>query len=371
MKVRIAVVGIGDVARRHYLPEISRLEGKAEISIVCGRQPERARQAAEEYHVPRWTVDVEEAIGSDIDAVVNLTPHHAHHDITLAALQMGRHVYTEKPLAMNPADARALRDEAARRGLVLVSAPPVMLFPQVTYVRELVDSGDLGVIRSARAQAIGGIPPWSGYESDPSPYFRPDAGPLVDIGVYPLHALTGLVGPAESVLAMSRRTRERFVIGDGPLRDKVVPVECDDHWQLLVGLRDCIGSVEASFATAPSAALECELRGDAGAVAFSVLDSAAPVRVRRPGAGWTDVTLAHGRGSGADLMLGILHLIDCISSSRPTLASADHAIHVLDILASARRSAALGKLIELGSLTGAPLDALSPEDARRESSPRI
>lgn len=357
MKVRIAVVGVGDVARRHYLPEISRLQGKAEISIVCGRQPERVRRAAEEYRVPRWTVDVEEALGSDIDAVVNLTPHHTHRDITWAALQMGRHVYTEKPLAMNPADARALRDEAARRGLVLVCAPPVMLFPQVTYVRQLLDSGDLGIIRSARAQAIGGIPPWPGYESDPSPYFRPDAGPLVDIGVYPLHALTGLLGPAESVSAMSRRTRESFVIGDGPLRGTVVPVDCEDHWQLLVELHSCIGSVEASFATARSAAQECELRGDAGAVAFSVLDGAAPVRILRPGAGWTDVTLPRGGESGADLMLGILHLIDCISDGRPTLASADHAVHVLDILAAARQSTALGKLIELESVPSATPDA--------------
>jgi predicted dehydrogenase len=348
--VRLAVVGVGDVARHHYLPEISRLEGKAEISIVCGRQSERARRVAREYDVPQWTVDVEEAIGGDIDAVINLTPTHMHRNITWAALQMGRHVYTEKPLAMNPADARTLRDEAVRRGLVLVCAPPVMLFPQVTYVRQLLDSGGLGVIRSVRAQAIGGIPPWSGYESDPSPYFSPDAGPLVDIGVYPLHALTGLLGPAESVLAMSRRTRENFVIRDGPLREKVVSVECEDHWQLLVELGGCIGSVEASFATVQSAALECELRGDAGAVAFSVLDSAAPVRVLRPGAaGWTDVMLAHERESSADLMLGVLHLIDCISNGRPTLASADHAIHVLDILAAARRSAARGELIELES----------------------
>jgi predicted dehydrogenase len=344
----MAVVGVGEVARRHYLPEISRLGGKAEITIVCGRQAERAQRVAEEFDIPRWTTDVAEAVGSDVDAVVNLTPHHAHRDITRAALQMGRHVYTEKPLAMTPADARELRDGAVRRGLVLVCAPPVMLFPQVTYVRQLLNSGDLGAIRSFRAQAIGGIPPWSGYESDPSPYFGPDAGPLVDIGVYQLHALTGLLGPAESVLAMSRRTRENFVIGDGPLREKVVPVQCEDHWQLLVALPGCIGSVEASFATVESAAPECELRGDAGAVAFSLLGSASPLRVLRPGTGWTDVMVAHERESGADLMLGMLHLVDCISKGRPALASADHAIHVLDILAAARRSAALGKSIEIG-----------------------
>jgi predicted dehydrogenase len=253
---------------------------------------------------------------------------------------------------MDPADARALRDEAVRRELVLVCAPPVMLFPQITYVRKLLDSGDLGTIRSARVQAIGGIPPWTGFASDPSPYFAPAAGPLVDIGVYPLHALTGLLGPAASVMAMSQRTRDDFVIRDGPFRDKVIPVECADHWQLLLGLRGCIASLEAGFATVESAALDCELRGDAGAVAFSVLDGSAPVRVFRPGSGWTDVTLAHERESSADLMLGVLNLIDCMSGGPPTPASADDAIHVLDILAAASRSAELGKLVEVA--TSAP-----------------
>lgn len=349
--LRLAVIGVGDVARHHYLPEAHRLAGKAEITVVCGRHPERAREVADEYGVPRWTCDVREAIDGDADVVVNLTPHDVHRDITQAALQSDCHVFSEKPLAATSADARELGDEAARRGLVLACAPAVMLFRQVSYVGKLLASGDLGEIRSVRAQAIGGMPPWAGFESDPSPYFGPSGGPLVDIGVYPLHALIGLLGPATSVMAMSQRTRDSFVIADGEHRGTVVPVDCQDHWQLLVRTPGCIASVEASFATAKSTSLECEFRGDAGSVAFSVLDHTAPVRVLRSGSTeWDDVRLVHERASGPDLMLGVLHLIDCVLEGRPPLIPADHAIHVLDILAAAGESVTRGESVAVASL---------------------
>jgi len=341
--LRLAVIGVGDVAQRDYLPEAHRLAGIAELTVVCGRHPDRARSVAERY-ASRWSTDYQEAIDSDVDAVVNLTPVDVHYEINRAALRGGRHVYTEKPVAASAAEARELRDLAAGLGLVLVCAPSVLLFPQIRYVRELLASGRLGIIRSARAHANGGVPPWEGYASDPTPFFSAAGGPLVDMGVYPLHALTGLLGPVRQVAALSSRTRDSFVIDDGPFRGKVVPVECEDHWQLVAALPGCVASVEATFATAEGMAPECELRSDQGAVAFSLLDVAAPVRVLEPGAAaWTDVVVAHERSAGPDHILGVLHLAECIASSRPPLASADHAVHVLDVIEAARRAAASGQ----------------------------
>jgi predicted dehydrogenase len=330
----------------------------AELAVVCGRHPDRVRRVADQYQVPHWTVDYREAIESDVDAVVNLTPLDMHHEINRAGLEHGRHVYTEKPLAVSASEARELRDLAARHGLVLVCAPSVLLFPQVRYVHELLVSGHLGVIRSARAHANGGVPPWAGYASDPSPLFSAAAGPLVDMAVYPMHTLTGLLGPVSKVAALARRTRDSFVIDDGPFRGKVVPVECQDHWQLVVELPDCVASVEATFATAESASPECELRSDAGAVAFSLLDVAAPVRVLEPGAdAWAAVAVPHERASGPDHILGVLHMVECVASARRPLASADHAVHVLDVLDAARRAATSGEPVAVDVNAAATLPA--------------
>jgi predicted dehydrogenase len=358
--VRLAVIGAGDVAQRDYLPEAHRLADRAEIVIICGRSPERARRVAGQFGIARWTADYREALATDVDAIVNLTPAPVHEEITRAALEAGLHVYSEKPLAVTAGRARALAAEAAQRGLILVCAPSVLLFPQLAVVREVIEAGDLGAIYSARAQSLGGVPPWEGYDSDPAPFFSAESGPLIDMAVYPLHALTGLLGPVRRVAAMARRTRQSFVIAAGPLSGQVVKIEAEDQWQLVLELGQCIASVEANFATAPSAAAECELRGDLGAIAFSLLDVAAPVSVLRPDAEvFAELPAAAGRDGGPDHILGVIHLAECISSGRAPVASAVHAIHVLDVIEAARRSASSGQAESIEPPAGLRLPELT------------
>ena len=350
-EVRLAVIGVGDVAQRDYLPEFGRLADRATISVVCGRTPERAAAIATEVGAGRWSTDFREvAAAADVDAVVNLTPVFEHHRITRAALAAGKHVYSEKPLGLTAAEARDLDAVATDRGLVLVAAPSVLLFPQVVHVRELLESGALGTVRAATARALGGIPPWEGYHTDPTPFFAAASGPLVDMAVYPLHALTGLLGPARRVAALSQRTRTSFTIGEGPHAGAVVPIESDDLWQVLVELDGCVASVEANFATADSSAPECELRGDRGAVAFSLLDVGAPVSVLLDdGQGWRDVEVAHARAAGPDHILGVEHMVECIRTGAAPIPSAGHAAHVLDILEAARGAAGAAAAIPAGT----------------------
>jgi predicted dehydrogenase len=351
--LRLGVIGVGDVAQRDYLPEAHRLTGTAEIAVVCGRDPGRVRSVASEYGVPAWSTDYEELLSSDIDAVVNLTPAPAHATITRAALRSGRHVYTEKPLASTPAQARKLQDEAVSRGLVLVCAPSVALFPQLQRARDIVASGELGTVWSARAQALGGIPPWDGYDSDPSPYFSADNGPLADMAVYPLHALTALLGPVRRVAAIARRTRDRFTIASGPRSGEVVKVEAEDQWHLVLDLGTCTASVEANFATVDSTAADFELRGDHGALALSLFDGAKPISVLRPGAeNWSELPVTRARSSGPDHILGVLHLAECVAAGRQPLASAAHAIHVLDVIAAARQAARRGETVNVETQRG-------------------
>ncbi len=347
--LRVAVIGVGDVAQRDYLPEFKRLAGRAEIAVVCGQGPERVRAVAERYAVPRWSTDFRSVVAADdVDAVINLTPIPMHHEISLAALRAGRHVYSEKPIASSIRQAQELRAVAGERNLAFVCAPSVMLFPQVRAVSAIVASGQLGGILAARAHAIAGPPPWAGYDSDPTPFFGAQGGPLIDMAVYPLHALTGLLGPAASVSALASRARDGFDVTDGPYRGARVPVMSDDTWQLLVRIGACLASVEANFSTAPSPAPECELRGERGAIAFTLLDVSAPISLLSgPAADWVEVPVEHERESGPDHILGIEHLVDCATSGERPVASADHAIHVLEIIEAARRSVSEEKTITM------------------------
>lgn len=350
-ELRIAVIGVGDVAQRDYLPEAHRLAGEATVVAVASRSPERARAVAEEYGVPRWTSDWSELLDESVDAVVNLTPIAVHREVTSAAVEAGKHVYSEKPFAMSPDEGMAIKGAAERAGVTVVAAPSICLFPQIVALTEVVGAEELGDIHSARAHVFAGAPPWEGYLSDPTPLFGAEGGPLRDMAVYPLHVLTGLFGPVTQVSAFSRRTRTSFVVSEGPWAGQNIPVESDDDWQLLVELEaGVVATVQANFCARSAAGPELELHGESGTVGASLLDVAEPLRLLSPGADdWREIPVDARRAEGPDHILGVQHLAECVRERREPLVSMDHAIHVLDVLAAAEQSAATGATVRPGT----------------------
>ena len=343
-ELRVAVIGVGDVAQRDYLPEAHRLAGDARIVAVASRSDDRARAVANQYGIPRWTSDWTELLDSTIDVVVNLTPIAVHWDISIAAIRAGKHLYSEKPVALSPQDGTLLKEAADQAGVTVVAAPSVSLFPQIIALGQMMKAGELGAVHSARAHVFAGTPPWDGYTSDPRPFFNVDGGPLRDMAVYPLHALTGMFGPVRKVSAFSQRTRSSFVPTEGPFAGREIPVESDDDWQLLLAFETgLIATVQANFCARSAAGPELELNGETGTAAVSLLDVAEPVRfLGAQSDDWTNVPVAAGRSAGPDHILGVQHLIECVQNGQTPLLSIDRAIHVLDVLASAETSAATG-----------------------------
>ena len=321
---RLAVVGVGDVAGRDYLPELHRLAGRAELVAVCDRTGVRARAVAEQYGCRAYASYAEMLAESEADAVLNLTPMQVHEETTLAALRAGKHVFSEKPLAGTVAGSRAAARGGARARPRLVSAPCVMVFPQVLTARRLLDEGAIGAVYAARGVGHGGVPPWSGYTSDPWHFFARGGGPLRDMGVYPLHALTGLLGPVRRVMAMAGQAQQSFVVADGPAQGKEVPMEVEDNWHLLLDLGGGrLASLQADNCVQGSLAPPLELYGLGGTIALDLLNMTAPVRLLRPGQGWTEIAPpADARAGGPDHLLGVAHLLDCIETRTEPVLSA-------------------------------------------------
>jgi predicted dehydrogenase len=351
------VVGVGDVAQRDYLPEIGRLEPDAVVVAVAGAREERARETADRLGLKKWYVGYEGLVGDDeVECVVDLTPAALHEEVNAAAIEAGKPLYSEKPLALTAVAARSLGAAAASRGVALAAAPSVLVFPQVQMVGSVLTSGALGTPVAASGTAFGGVPPWEGFASDPTPYFAEGIGPLVDLGVYPLHALTGLLGPVRRVAALGHRTRDAFEVLDGPARGTRVPVAEDDVAQLLLELEGgVLASVHVNFASAASSGPELEILGDAGGVTCSLLDPSAPVR-SNSGGGWTETAVPAERTAGPDHVLGIRHLVRCARGLERPLLTAEHAAHVLDVIEAARRSTAEGRIVDVpdsGGIEGA------------------
>lgn len=118
MTVRVGVIGTGWVAQDRHIRAFRR-HREAELVTVFDRKPERASQVAERMRIPHWSADMEEFLGSGLDAVSIATPPWTHAELAAAALERGIHVFTEKPMAMSLAEARGMVDAATKAGRLL------------------------------------------------------------------------------------------------------------------------------------------------------------------------------------------------------------------------------------------------------------
>ena len=159
----------------------------------------------------------------DIEIVVNLTIPAAHAAVSEAALNAGKHVYSEKPFVLDVADGKRLLALAEDKGLRIGSAPDTILGGAHQLARHLIDQGDLGTILSGTAVVQGhGMESW---HPNPDFFFQPGAGPVLDIGPYYISNLVQLLGPVSEVMAMSSKGSETRVIGNGPREGEEIPVD--------------------------------------------------------------------------------------------------------------------------------------------------
>ncbi len=287
----------------------------------------------------------------EVDIVVNLTVHHAHYDVTRRALGADRHVYSEKPLALNAAEARELVSLAAARGRRLGCSPATFLGEAQQTAAAWVRSGRLGTVRAVYSEV-----PWGRIEAwhpAPAPFF--DVGVLVDVGVYPLTLVTSMLGPARSVRAWGWELMpDRVTLDGNPFHigspDLIVAaVELDGGTVL---------RLTTSFYVGPPAKNRggLEFHGDAASLALgSHQDFDALVEVGPYGGTYEPVAPVRPAFHGVAWARGVAEMAGAIGEGRPHRASAEQAAHVVDILDGAAASMADGgRTVEIGSTFSPP-----------------
>ena len=220
-KLRVGVIGIGDISNV-YLNNLKKYDA-VEVVACASRGLEKAQRKAAEHGIPKAYASGMELIADpDIDIILNLTTPQAHYEYNLAALKAGKHVYTEKPLAMTFEQGRELVSLAKEKGLLIGCAPDTFLGGRLQNIRELIDSGRLGRITGGGAWFVG-----HGHEfHHPAPafFYQPGAGPLYDMGPYYVTALLSLLGPVKRVCAMATKAGETRTVPSGPSKGQVLPV---------------------------------------------------------------------------------------------------------------------------------------------------
>jgi predicted dehydrogenase len=212
----VGIIGSGGIARGAHLPAYKACEGEGVRILACADvNPDTARQTAEQFEIPHIFTDYKKLLEmEEIDAVSVCTPNFLHMQPTIDALEAGKHVLVEKPLAMNAAEGSAMVDAARRTGNKLQVGFHTRFQSAAQALKRFVDAGEMGEIYFARAQAMRrrGIPGWGVFTQKD----KQGGGPLIDIGVHILDLTLWLMGHPKPVLC-SGQTYAKFGPREGIL----------------------------------------------------------------------------------------------------------------------------------------------------------
>lgn len=251
-KVRIGIVGCGGIANGKHMPSLSRLDN-VEMVAFCDIVEERAKKAAKEYGVKdaRVVKDYEKLLkDGSIDVVHVCTPNDSHAEITIAALESGKHVMSEKPMAKRAEDAKKMAETAKKTGKKLTVGYQSRHRPDSQYLKQAVVRGDLGEIYYAKAHAIRrrAVPTWGVFLDEE----KQGGGPLIDIGTHALDLTLWLMDNYEPHLVVGTAyhklsQRENAANAWGPWDPKKFTVE-DSAFGFITMKNGATITLEASWA---------------------------------------------------------------------------------------------------------------------------
>ena len=182
--IKIGIIGCGGIANGKHMPALAKVED-AEMVAFCDIIPERAEKAAKEFGTADAKVytDYKELLkDKSIDVVHVCTPNRSHSFITVDALEAGKHVMCEKPMAINSAEAQKMIDAAKRTGKKLSIGYQNRFRDDSLFLKKEAEAGTFGDIYYAKATAIRAVPTWGVFLNE----YEQGGGPLIDIGTHAL-----------------------------------------------------------------------------------------------------------------------------------------------------------------------------------------
>lgn len=185
-KLQIGIIGCGNIANTKHMPNLAKFPDRVEIVAFCDLVAEKAERARAKFGTPNAQVftDYHQLLNLDLDAVHVCTPNRSHADITVDALEAGRNVMCEKPMAIDSAGARRMVEAQKRSGKLLTIGYQNRYRKDTMALKKLVETGELGEIYMAKAHALRrrGIPNWGVFTNK----YEQGGGPLIDIGTHSL-----------------------------------------------------------------------------------------------------------------------------------------------------------------------------------------
>jgi predicted dehydrogenase len=370
MHFKVGVIGCGQISDI-YLQNCARFDA-LEVIACASLDLEEAKAKAKKHGIPIACTPQNIFDNPDINAVLNLTIPAAHAQISLDALNFGKHVYSEKPFATSLSDGKKILELSATTNLLVGNAPDTFLGGRWQTCRRLIDEGIIGA--PTAVTAFVGTHGTERHHPNPDFYYQEGGGPLLDLGPYYLTAMIFLLGPVARVAGLSRKTFNKRMIENGPRNGEWMKVEIDTHVESLIEFRSgVIGSMTMSFDVWDSETPRLEIYGTEGTICIPDPDPVhgannfhGPVLFRtRKTSRWTHQPRPPGRedwivaknnhGFNENARgLGLLDLAYAVRNNRQPRASAYMAYHVCEVMEGILNAPKLGRYVDIASICDRP-----------------
>lgn len=345
-KIKIGVIGCGSVSTQ-YFPHLSKSQF-VELVSACDIKPERAKLQAEKYNIPNQYDHIDKMLaGAPFDLFINLTNMQEHYRLNKLAIQSGKHVWSEKPLANTYKQGLELLNLSKQKGTRLWGAPAVVNSPQFAFMSKAIQEGKLGKVAAAHGHYGHEGPNWSAF------FFEELGGSMPDLAVYNLATITGLLGPAKSVSAMLNIITPTRNTGD----KGTIKVVAEDNAMILIEHESgALSHVQSGFNYFDPYGHEgkgqerptISIWGTEGNMHLVGYDWA-PNGVDMATKGHEETQRFVPDPGSYVWQEGASVIADCLANGKEPLINVEHSLHVLEIIEAARDSQKSGKRIQLRS----------------------
>jgi predicted dehydrogenase len=367
---KIGLIGCGHIAETYFRAE--KYFNNIKI-IKCADINEKAsKRCALNFGIKSVTVN-ELLKDNEIEIILNLTIPKAHYQISKKALINGKHIYSEKPLAINLNDGKKLLKISKKKKLYLGNAPDTFLGGGIQKSKELVEKNIIGNVKLGNA--VFAFPGIQSYHPNPEPWFtKKEGGPVIDMGPYYITALVNLLGPAKKVTGTIIQGQKYRTIGIGPKKGKKFKVECPTTYLSTITFKNnSVIRLTLSFDVIAHQRNHIELYGEKGSmiVPDPNMFGGSVLTCNKLGDNWkefktskmplgkinirTQSSRANETPTNANYRgVGLSEMAYSIENKRKHLCSGEISLHVLDIITSIMKAARSGKIQYINTFCAKP-----------------
>lgn len=330
-KLKIGIIGCGNISSI-YMENCKKFE-HLELAGCADLDIQRAKAQAEKFGIPK-ACSVEELLAdSEIQLIINLTIPKVHAAVSIQVLEAGKHVYSEKPLAVTREEGRQILETAKKHNLFVGCAPDTFLGAGIQTAIQLIDQGEIGVPIGASAfMIIRGHEHW---HPDPAFYYDFGGGPMFDMGPYYLTALVSLLGPIKRISGSARISYPERTIMSEPKAGTKIQVKVPTHISGVIDFASgAIGTITTSFDAFGGTSLPpIEIYGSEGTLLVPDPNTfGGPVLIRkRDEKEFVEVPLSDGYSANSR-GLGVADMAHAILNGGNFRANGALAYHVLEAM---------------------------------------